>query len=121
MVTMMAGVLLLVLGFTGLGTAVKFIPRPVVLGFTNGIALLIASTQIKDFLGLDIGRQPSEFFERVEAIAHSLPTFTLAGRRARRGRACDHRRRCRAGCRRYRAPSSRCWPARQPWRCLTFQ
>ena len=56
MVTMMAGVMLLVLGLTGLGTAVKFIPRPVVIGFTNGIALLIASTQIKDFLGLQIER-----------------------------------------------------------------
>ena len=52
MVTMMAGVMLVFLAVTGLGQAVKFIPRPVVLGFTNGIALLIASTQIKDFLGL---------------------------------------------------------------------
>ena len=52
LVGMMAGVLLLVMGFTGLGAAVKFIPRPVTIGFTNGIALLIASTQIKDFLGL---------------------------------------------------------------------
>src|SRR5437899_957389 len=48
MVTMMAGVILLFLGFTGLGNAVKFIPRPVIIGFTNGIALLIVSTQIKD-------------------------------------------------------------------------
>jgi sulfate permease, SulP family len=78
MVTMMAGVILLALGFTGLGTAVKYIPRPVVLGFTNGIALLIASTQIKDFLGLQMPRSPSEFFERMEAIAHYLPTFTPA-------------------------------------------
>ena len=43
---MMAGVLLVVLGATGMGSAVKFIPRPVVLGFTNGIAVLIASTQV---------------------------------------------------------------------------
>src|SRR6266436_1266139 len=49
MCTLMAGVLLLILGATGLGTAVKFIPRPVVVGFTNGIAVIIASTQIKDF------------------------------------------------------------------------
>lgn len=49
MVTMMAGVILVIMGITGLGTAVKFIPRPVIIGFTNGIALLIASTQIKDF------------------------------------------------------------------------
>lgn len=78
MVTMMAGVILLVLGFTGLGTAVKYIPRPVVLGFTNGIALLIASTQLKDFLGLQMPGSPSEFFERMEAVAHSLHTFTPA-------------------------------------------
>ena len=57
MVTMMAGVILLFLGFTGLGTAVRFIPRPIVIGFTNGIALLIASTQIKDFFGLKMRRQ----------------------------------------------------------------
>src|SRR6201987_117375 len=51
MVTMMAGVVLVVMGATGLGLAVKYIPRPVTIGFTNGIALLIASTQIKDFFG----------------------------------------------------------------------
>ena len=62
MVTMMAGVILVFLAVTGLGQAVKFIPRPVVIGFTNGIALLIASTQIKDFLGLAIAEPPSEFF-----------------------------------------------------------
>src|SRR6266852_5477623 len=54
MCTMMAGALLVVLGATGMGTAVKFIPRPVVVGFTNGIGVLIASTQIKDVLGLTI-------------------------------------------------------------------
>src|SRR6059058_3540075 len=52
MCTLMAGVFLVILGVTGLGTAVKFIPRPVVVGFTNGIAVLIASTQVKDFFGL---------------------------------------------------------------------
>src|SRR5271165_2062293 len=50
--TIMAGVMLVILGLTGLGTAVRFIPRPVVVGFTNGIAVIIASTQIKDFFGL---------------------------------------------------------------------
>ena len=45
MCTVMAGVLLVIMGLTGLGTAVKFIPRPVVIGFTNGIAVLIASTR----------------------------------------------------------------------------
>src|SRR5687768_12396396 len=52
MCTLMAGVILMLLGLTGLGTAVKFIPRPVVIGFTNGIGVLIASTQIRDFFGL---------------------------------------------------------------------
>src|SRR5277367_1771672 len=54
LVTGMAGVLLVIMGVTGLGTAVRFIPRPVVIGFTNGIAVLIASTQIKDFFGLSL-------------------------------------------------------------------
>jgi SulP family sulfate permease len=75
MVTMMAGVILLVLAFTGLGQAVKFIPRPVVLGFTNGIALLIASTQIKDFLGLTVTSDASEFFSRMAVLATSLHTI----------------------------------------------
>jgi SulP family sulfate permease len=71
---MMAGAILLFLAFTGLGEAVKFIPRPVVLGFTNGIALLIASTQIKDFLGLNIPETPSEFFSRMAVLGVSLDT-----------------------------------------------
>src|SRR5580692_2443704 len=61
LVTMMAGAMLILMGLTGLGVAVKFIPRPVTIGFTNGIALLIASTQIKDFLGLKTGEEPSSF------------------------------------------------------------
>ncbi len=73
MVTMMAGVILLVLAVTGLGRAVTFIPRPVVVGFTNGIALLIAFTQIKDFFGLPIGDVPAEFFGRVRLLAESMP------------------------------------------------
>lgn len=75
MVTMMAGVILLILAFTGLAQAVKFIPRPVVLGFTNGIALLIASTQIRDFLGLRIAENPSEFFSRMAAVFDGLSTI----------------------------------------------
>ena len=83
MVTMMAGVILLVMAFTGLGTAVKFIPRPIVIGFTNGIAVLIVSTQIKDFLGLSMGELPSEFIPRLRAYAAVMstvdwPTVALA-------------------------------------------
>jgi SulP family sulfate permease len=58
MCTLMAGVMLVILGITGLGSAVKFIPRPVVVGFTNGIAVIIASTQIKDFFGLKVDKVP---------------------------------------------------------------
>jgi len=78
MVTMMAGVILLFLAVTGLGQAVKFIPRPVVIGFTNGIALLIASTQIKDFFGLGIADPPTEFFARMRVLAESMPTLDPA-------------------------------------------
>ncbi len=70
LVGIMAGVLLLVMGFTGLGTAVKYIPRPVTIGFTNGIALLIASTQIKDFFGLTTPPVPSEFLLRMKMLFH---------------------------------------------------
>jgi SulP family sulfate permease len=72
MVTMMAGVILMGMAVTGLGAAVKYIPRPITIGFTNGIALLIASTQIKDFLGLETGPVPSEFLARMRLISQSL-------------------------------------------------
>src|SRR4051812_15194505 len=72
LVTLMAGAMLVIMGATGLGSAVKFIPRPVTIGFTNGIALLIASTQIKDFLGLKIGSVPSDFVGRMAVLAENL-------------------------------------------------
>src|SRR5262245_5158013 len=74
--TMMAGVLLLVMGATGMGTAVRFIPRPVVVGFTNGIAVLIASTQIRDFFGLQLGTLPGEFWARMVTLAAYAPTVS---------------------------------------------
>jgi SulP family sulfate permease len=78
MVTMMAGVILLVMAFTGLGTAVRFIPRPIVIGFTNGIAVLIVSTQIKDFFGLSMSEVPSEFVPRLTAYVEAAPTTDMA-------------------------------------------
>ena len=75
--TVMAGVMLVVLGLTGLGTAVHFIPRPVIVGFTNGIAVLIASTQIKDFFGLRIENVPGDFVGRMNAIATHFYTIDL--------------------------------------------
>jgi sulfate permease, SulP family len=77
MCTVMAGVLLVIMGVTGLGTAVKFIPRPVVIGFTNGIAVLIASTQVKDFFGLHLDKVPGVFSLRMEALAKSFHTFSF--------------------------------------------
>jgi sulfate permease, SulP family len=76
MCTVMAGILLVIMGATGLGTAVKFIPRPVVIGFTNGIAVLIASTQIKDFFGLRLEKVPGIFWLRMEALARSFHTLS---------------------------------------------
>jgi sulfate permease, SulP family len=76
MCTMMAGVLLVVLGATGMGSAVKFIPRPVVIGFTNGIAVLIASTQIKDFFGLQVEKVPGEFWLRIKVLAAAFPSLS---------------------------------------------
>jgi SulP family sulfate permease len=77
MCTMMAGVILVILGATGMGSAVRYIPRPIVIGFTNGIAVLIASTQVRDFLGLQIERTPGEFLPRMKALAAALPTISL--------------------------------------------
>src|ERR1700689_4093334 len=75
--TIMAGVFLVIMGLTGLGAAVKFIPRPVVIGFTNGIAVLIASTQIKDFFGLHLDKVPGVFWLRMEALAGNFHTISF--------------------------------------------
>lgn len=77
MCTAMAGAMLLIMGLSGLGSAVRFIPRPVTIGFTNGIAVLIASTQIKDFFGLTLDDVPSEFTPRLIALAKSAGTFSI--------------------------------------------
>jgi SulP family sulfate permease len=74
--TGIAGVLLILMGATGLGTAVKFIPRPVVVGFTNGIAVVIASTQLKDFFGLKIEHSPGDFLGRLQAVVHNFGTIS---------------------------------------------
>ena len=78
MCTMMAGVILIILGATGMGAAVSFIPRPVVVGFTNGIAVLIASTQIRDFFGVQLATVPGAFWPRLVALAEHARTFSPA-------------------------------------------
>ena len=70
--TMMAGVLLIALGVAKLGGAIKFIPFPVTIGFTSGIALIIFSSQVKDFLGLRMGAVPADFFPKWSAFVHHL-------------------------------------------------
>src|ERR1700757_3053930 len=75
MCTVMAGVVLLAMGLTGMGSAIKFIPRPIVVGFTNGIAILIASTQVKDFFGLQIDKVPGVFWLRLESFATHFKTL----------------------------------------------
>jgi SulP family sulfate permease len=73
--TMMAGGLLLVMGLTGLGSMIKFIPYPVTAGFTSGIAVLIFSTQIKDFCGLAVDKVPSDFIEKMKMFIERAGTF----------------------------------------------
>jgi SulP family sulfate permease len=76
MCTVMAGCMLLAMGISGIGSAVKFIPRPVVIGFTNGIAILIASTQIRDFFGLRVDHVPDDFVGRVRVLAEHFNTIS---------------------------------------------
>ncbi len=73
--TMCAGVLLFAMGLTRLGYLVRFIPVSIVIGFTNGIAVLIILSQLKDFLGLSIERMPADFFQQAQLIGRSLGTI----------------------------------------------
>ncbi|HJV76681.1 MAG TPA: SulP family inorganic anion transporter [Noviherbaspirillum sp.] len=79
--TIFAGMLLFAMGVFRLGSLIRYIPVPIVIGFTNGIAVLIALSQLKDFFGLDINRMPGDFFAQVELLAthvHTVNFFTLA-------------------------------------------
>ena len=70
--TMMAGVLLFAMGALRLGTLIRFIPVAIVIGFTTGIAIIIALSQVRDFLGLAIGRMPSNFFSQVAVLWENI-------------------------------------------------
>ena len=79
--TLLAGILLMIMGFAKMGTVIKFIPHPLIVGFTSGIAVIIFSTQIKDFLGLSIASVPSEFFDKWHAYftnLHLINWYSLA-------------------------------------------
>src|SRR5437899_6666576 len=73
--TILAGGLLLTMGIARMGTMIKYIPYPVTMGFTSGIAVLIFTTQIRDFLGLQIARVPSEFIDKMKLLLENLGTL----------------------------------------------
>ena len=75
--TIMAGLILIGLGVTKLGNAIKFIPHPVVIGFTSGIALIIFSSQVKDLFGLDMADPPAEFFEKWRAFFQHASSWNV--------------------------------------------
>src|SRR5690349_18474305 len=75
--TAMAGVLLFVMGLTRIGSLIRYIPVAIVIGFTNGIAVLIALSQVKEILGLRIDKMPADFFGATRAIASAIDTVSL--------------------------------------------
>ena len=75
--TAMSGVMLFTMGVFKMGTLVRFIPVAVIIGFTNGIAVLIGLSQIKDFLGLQTDKLPANFFGLTQALWHALPSINL--------------------------------------------
>jgi len=72
--TIMAGVILVIMGLIGFGGVIKFIPYPVTVGFTSGIAVVIFVSQIRDFLGLSTGELPVQFKEKIIAYSYALDT-----------------------------------------------
>ena len=75
----MSGLFMLVLGFLRLGAIIKYIPHPVTVGFTSGIAVIIFSSQIVDLFGLDLGqKEPSALFPKLMAIGHAMSTINTA-------------------------------------------
>jgi SulP family sulfate permease len=76
--TLLAGIMLVIAGYAGLGKLVRFIPMPVVSGFTAGIAVIIATSQVGDFLGLEAGKVPADFLGKWQAYLAAIPTMHLS-------------------------------------------
>lgn len=74
--TMLAGVMLIIMGYARMGVLLKFVPYPVTVGFTSGIALIIFSSQTRDFFGLQMEKVPADFVEKWTAYIAHLPTFS---------------------------------------------
>ncbi len=74
--TVLAGIILIIMGLTKMGNAIRYIPRPVTIGFTNGIAILIMSTQIKDFFGLKVA-MPEDFIPKMQVIFSNISTLDI--------------------------------------------
>jgi SulP family sulfate permease len=74
--TLMAGVILVIMGVAGLGSVIEFIPRPLITGFTSGIAVIILSGEVRDFFGLRMDAVPAAFAEKWAAYAHSASSFS---------------------------------------------
>ncbi|NTV67427.1 MAG: sulfate permease [Chlorobaculum sp.] len=72
--TIMAGVILVIMGLSQLGSLIKFIPYPVIVGFTSGIAVIIFSSEVKDFLGLQMTTVPADFIDKWTAYIQAFPT-----------------------------------------------
>ncbi|MGJ5136131.1 SulP family inorganic anion transporter [Bradyrhizobium oligotrophicum] len=77
--TMMSGVMLVIAGYLRLGTYIKFIPYPVTVGFTAGIAVIIFASQLKDLFGITLaGKEPGELLPKLTALAHGAPTASMS-------------------------------------------
>jgi SulP family sulfate permease len=75
--TIMAGVMLLIIGYMQLGTYIKYIPHPVVVGFTSGIAVIIFTSQLRDLFGLHVDKEPAAFVPKVQALWAAAPSFNV--------------------------------------------
>ncbi len=75
--TFMAGVMLIIMGLARLGSVIKFIPHPLIIGFTSGIAIIIFSSQVKDFLGLQMGAVPADFLDKWKEYFLHLSSINL--------------------------------------------
>ena len=75
--TLIAGVMLMIMGFARLGSIIKYIPHPLIVGFTTGIALIIFTSQIKDLFGLKMGSVPSDFIEKIKEYSEHITNINL--------------------------------------------